>query len=84
MTQYVYCIKDKLARQCGMPFVQVNDDCAVRFFRAQVERTPLYASDWELWRCGTFDVVTGEIVPDLVCLGQYDTAVPAADIEEVN
>lgn len=65
MNNHIYCVRDRLAQTAGAPFLQVNDECAMRYFQAQQARAPEYAADMELWHCGVFNILTGAIEPDL-------------------
>lgn len=65
----VYCIKD-VKTSFWRPHTQVNDVAAIREFDNMINsRSNAFVNDnyadLELWKCGTYDDVTGNISPCL-------------------
>lgn len=66
----IYAIKDKLQGYITV-MLYVNDDVAKRDFAYSVNNTPqmaYQAADIDLYRVGTFDNKSGEIVPEKTCV----------------
>lgn len=59
----VYCIYDSAAKKWSPPAVLENDKVALRMFRATLEKNPVDAQDYRVYRVGIFDEyasLTGE------------------------
>lgn len=60
----IYTMRDRKSGIYGNPFISYNDKCAVRDFDAfcNLPHNKYLAEDMELYKLGTFDSTTGEIV----------------------
>lgn len=69
MITFVYSVRDEVAQRFG-PIVQdINDDTARRNFRASMshlsdESRTFDASDYALYRVGSFDDILGDFRPE--------------------
>lgn len=84
MIYKMYCVYDALATTYGEPFVQVNDNAAMRVFAARFANTPeVVRDDMALCYLGEYDVDCGVLIPcedsaDRLCnrfVCHYDDAV---------
>ena len=60
-----YAVKDELANNYLAPTLMSNEDMAKRQFKSQINNIPLWKdnpADFSLWRLGTFDDESGEIL----------------------
>jgi len=60
----IYTIYDKVAEISGPVFQAKNDSTAIRILADLVMRTDVVAEDYEMYRIGTFDDETREMVPE--------------------
>lgn len=65
MIQCIYTVYDRIGERYAPPFVSANDKTAMREFQA-MPIPPSLRDDFTLVRIGTFDMKTGEIVPELI------------------
>lgn len=65
MIMDVYAIKDKKVRFMSL-FTQANEEVAKRNFKNTVANTEmkLDPADYELWKLGTYNDLTGSIMPE--------------------
>lgn len=63
MIYSIYSIQDALTG-FGAPTLQNNDAAAYRSF-AEVFKDVFQPSDYSLWKLGSFDTNTGEIIPEV-------------------
>lgn len=59
----IYSINDAL-NGFGSPSLQNNDAAAMRSF-AEIFKDVYQPSDYSLWKIGSFDTNTGEIIPEI-------------------
>lgn len=59
----IYAINDAL-NGFGSPTIQNNDAAAYRSF-AEAFKDVFQPADYSLWKIGSFDTNTGEIIPDV-------------------
>ena len=59
----IYSINDAL-NGFSSPTLQNNDAAAMRSF-AEIFKDVYSPADYSLWKIGTFDTLTGEIIPDV-------------------
>ena len=60
-----YCVKDELANEFLLPGLFKDESLAKRSFKTEVCNNPLWkdnSSDFSLFKLGTFDNETGEII----------------------
>lgn len=60
-----YCVKDELANEFLLPGLFKDENLAKRSFKTEVCNNPLWkenSSDFSLFKLGSFDNETGEIV----------------------
>lgn len=63
MNKYVcYSVKDVVAGQFSEVKIFVNEDVAKRWYNGLLKESTISA-DLQLYKVGTFDIITGEIVP---------------------
>lgn len=71
MKYNMYAYYDKVSNVYSQPILQTNDASAQRIFNYMCQKAPDKMEDMQLYRVGSFDVVTGEIVvenkPVFVC-----------------
>lgn len=72
----IYTIYDRLTGQFHNPFYQINDASAKRFYKniCDADTNKGFSSDWQLFKLGTFNVESGEIIafkPDYI-MGAVD------------
>lgn len=63
----VFSVYDTVAEQFGPLGTASTDGIAKRNFEQLMNtlvENPMIRKDYELWRIGTFDICTGEILPD--------------------
>lgn len=68
----LFAFYDRSASSYGNVFVHQNKKTALRYFAVEMSKimqNGYPAEDYELWRVGFYDVLTGEIVPSLELLG---------------
>lgn len=69
----MYVIYDRIANLYAVPFVQVNDACAKRQFKAMVEQNPGQPTDYELYTLGSWST-SGQLLaldkPEFICVGE--------------
>lgn len=65
MLYNVYTVKDKLAEECGPPFIAVNDKVAIRQFKSMGIPEAL-KNEYELLNIGYFDSIDVSITPNMV------------------
>lgn len=61
MIYNIYSLRDRLTGYKG-PVLKANDEAAKREFKMLVEKDPM-GQDYELYKIGTFNDETGEIIP---------------------
>ena len=64
----IYSVKDELSNEFMQPALISNDDLAKRQFKTQVNTITLWkenASDYSLYKIGSFNNETGEIIPKI-------------------
>lgn len=64
MLTNLYTMRDRKSGIYGNPFVSYNDKCAIRDFDAfcNLQQNSYLADDMELYKLGTFESDTGEII----------------------
>lgn len=63
MNKYVcYSVKDVVAGQFSEVKIFVNEDVAKRWYNGLLKESTISA-DLQLYKVGTFDIITGELVP---------------------
>ena len=75
MVHYVYAVKDELQGEFLQPIYSENDTLATRHFKYQInniEQWKYNASDYSLYRLGSFDTESGVYVSHVekVCTGR--------------
>lgn len=65
MVLNIYTVYDKVAEEAGPLFQAVNDGIALRNYR-NMQIPESLKNDYSLYRIGTYDTVTMEIVPEFV------------------
>ena len=72
MSYEMYSIFDKVAGMYSEPFLAVNEATAVRRFQWQMQNSTMVAGDCALYRVGDFDVDTGDILPGVTFVCNYE------------
>lgn len=65
MLYNVYTVKDKLAEECGPPFIAVNDKVAIRQYKSMGIPESL-KNEYSLLKIGYFDSIDVSITPNVV------------------
>lgn len=61
MSYFIYVVRDVVTGQFGALKLFVNEASALRDFKTLLLNNPNF-SDFELYKLGTYDIVTGSIV----------------------
>lgn len=79
---YLYAILDCVSGQFSAPVMEPNDACAIRNFvlGSGLDRFGTYAKDFSLYRVGSYNNMSGEIVPCRLLVGNYANL---AQVQEV-
>ncbi|WGL31368.1 nonstructural protein [Dipodfec virus UOA04_Rod_986] len=65
MVYGLYSIFDKVAGMYGNPFVQLNDNTAIRYFKSQMNQVQFEPTDFDLYKVGTFEPESGAVANTL-------------------
>lgn len=71
----VYCVRDLVAKSFNQPWLDVNDEVAMRGFSQAINNNAIMGfrpADFQLFQIGEFDSEKGDlkpIIPILVCRG---------------
>lgn len=71
----LYCIKDTLAGSYGEPFCAQTPALAQRRFQYLADNSPMVCTDLQLYKIGEYDTDTGEIMPCVEFVCNYQKAV---------
>lgn len=78
MTVFIYTMFDRVSQTYGEPFIAVNDSVAQRRFQYVCSNSPMVCNDMQLFKLGTFDTDSGEVVADKSFVCNY---IPQVDKE---
>lgn len=68
----MYSFFDRKARTYGEPFLAARKEVAVRRFQYVIGQSPMVKADMELYVLGEFESDTGEIVPGVDFICEYE------------
>lgn len=68
----MYSFFDRKARSFGEPFLAARKEVAVRRFQYVIGQSPMVKADMELYVLGEFESDTGEIVPGVDFITEYE------------
>lgn len=69
MNYNMYSIFDRMAQVFSEPFLAQNNAIAQRRFQYVAKNSPMVSEDLQLFKVGSFDTITADIVPckEFVC-----------------
>lgn len=72
MNYEMYSIFDKVAGVYSEPFLSLNEATAFRRFQWQMQQSAMVAGDCALYKVGDFNLDTGEIIPCVIFVCNYE------------